>query len=88
MGTGRARKRACKPRPHIFNEEQPQSQKDLHTRIERTLQGDPFEIGYAHEQLGVVLASSGPLREGLKHMHIALTIYEQSELLARNGTGV
>jgi predicted ATPase/DNA-binding SARP family transcriptional activator len=64
-----------------IHEEQRQSQKDLHTRIERTLQGDPFEIGYAHEQLGVVLASSGPLSEGLKHMQIALTIYEQGEML-------
>ncbi len=58
-----------------------QFQKALHTRIERTLQGDPFELGYAHEQLGVALASSGPMSEGLRHMHIALTIYEQSELL-------
>jgi DNA-binding SARP family transcriptional activator len=67
--------------PTDVNEEQRQSPKDLHTRIERTLQGDPFEIGYAHEQLGVVLASSGPLSEGLKHMRIALTIYEQGEML-------
>jgi tetratricopeptide (TPR) repeat protein len=58
-----------------------QFQKVLHTRIERTLQGDPFELGYAHEQLGIALASSGPVGEGLRHMHIALSIYEQSELL-------
>ena len=67
--------------PAHINEEQIQAQKDLHTRIERTLQGDPFDIGYAHEQLGIVLASSGPLREGIKHMHIALAIYEQNERL-------
>ena len=67
--------------PTSINEEQRQAQKDLHTRIERTLQGDPFDIGYAHEQVGIVLASSGPLREGIRHMHIALTIYEQSERL-------
>ena len=58
-----------------------QVQKALYTRIERTLQGDPFELGCAHEQLGVALASSGPMSEGIRHMHIALTIYEQSELL-------
>ncbi len=63
------------------DDDQPQFQKALHTRIERTLQGDPFELGYAHEQFGVALASSGPLSEGLKHIHIALIIYEQSELL-------
>jgi tetratricopeptide (TPR) repeat protein len=56
-------------------------QKALHTRIERTLQGDPFELGNAHEQFGIALASSGPLSEGIRHIHIALTIYEQSELL-------
>ncbi|MBV9258220.1 MAG: tetratricopeptide repeat protein [Ktedonobacteraceae bacterium] len=62
-------------------EGQHQFPKVLYTRLERALQGDPFELGYAHEQFGIALASSGPLSEGLGHMHIALTIYEQSELL-------
>ncbi len=66
---------------HLSDENHYQFQKALHTRIERTLQGDPFELGYAYEQLGIALASSGPMSEGLRHMHIALTIYEQSELL-------
>src|ERR1019366_6210345 len=69
------------PPANAANAHPDDSQKALHTRIERTLQGDPFELGCAHEQLGIALASSGPLSEGIRHIHIALTIYEQSELL-------
>jgi tetratricopeptide (TPR) repeat protein len=61
---------------------QGQPQRALHTRIERTLWGNPFELGYAHEQLGVNLVNSGPLSDALKHLHIALSIYEQCGLLS------
>jgi len=59
-----------------------QSQKELHTRIERTLRGDSSELGNAHDSLGIALASMGPLSEGLKHLHVALTIYEEGEFLS------
>jgi DNA-binding SARP family transcriptional activator/Tfp pilus assembly protein PilF len=59
-----------------------QSHKDLQTRTERALLGDPLEIGDAHEKLGIVAASVGQLSEGIKHMHIALSIYEQRELVS------
>ncbi len=60
---------------------QGQSHKELQTRIERALIGDPLEIGYAHERLGIVAASIGQMSDGLQHMHTALNIYEQSELV-------
>ncbi|GCE12653.1 tetratricopeptide repeat protein [Tengunoibacter tsumagoiensis] len=52
---------------------------NLPTRTERALHGDPWEIGYAHERLGIVAASQGQMNDGLSHLHIALAIYEQSE---------
>ena len=57
--------------------------KDLpSSRIERALIGDPLEIGYAHERLGIVAASLGEVNNALDHLHTALTIYEQSELIS------
>src|SRR6266487_543732 len=61
---------------------QPRAGKGLQTRTERTLAGDPLDIGNAHEQLGIIAASAGSLNDGLRHMHIALAIYEQSELVS------
>ncbi|GAC1463841.1 MAG: AAA family ATPase [Ktedonobacteraceae bacterium] len=52
------------------------------TRIERALRGDPLEIGYAHERLGIVAASLGENDTALKHLHTALAIYEQSEIVS------
>lgn len=52
------------------------------SRIERALIGDPLEIGYAHERLGIVAASLGEVNNALNHLHTALTIYEQSELIS------
>ncbi len=57
------------------------STKEPATRIERALLGDPLEIGYAHERLGIVAASVGQLNEAFQHMQIALQLYEQNELL-------
>jgi DNA-binding SARP family transcriptional activator len=54
----------------------------LQTRTERALLGDPLEIGYAHERLGIVAASVGQLSDALQHMHLALSIFEQSELVS------
>src|SRR5581483_2644049 len=56
--------------------------KALQTRTERALIGDPLEIGYAHERLGIVVASVGQLNEALEHLHITLSIFEQSELVS------
>lgn len=69
---------------NTYNTHNPQAfpPKDLQTRTERALIGDPLEIGYAHERLGIVAASVGQLSEALQHMHIALRIYEQSELVS------
>ncbi len=52
------------------------------TRIERALKGDPLEIGYAHERLGIVAASLGENDAALEHLHTALAIYEQSEFVS------
>ena len=52
------------------------------TRIERALLGDQFEIGYAHERLGIVEASIGRFNEAQANMQVALSIYEQGELVS------
>jgi len=52
------------------------------TRIERALHSDHLEIGYAHERLGIVAASLGEPQLALQHLHTALTIYEQDELVS------
>ncbi len=52
------------------------------TRIERALKGDPLEIGYAHERLGIVAASLGENNLALEHLQTALAIYEQSEFVS------
>jgi predicted ATPase/DNA-binding SARP family transcriptional activator/Tfp pilus assembly protein PilF len=52
------------------------------THTERALNGNPLEIGYAHERLGIVLASIGQPSNALKYMHTALRIYEQGELVS------
>ncbi|GCF09590.1 DUF6788 family protein [Dictyobacter arantiisoli] len=52
------------------------------SRIERALTGNPLEIGYAHERLGIVAASLGEVNSALEHLHTALAIYEQSELIS------
>lgn len=57
------------------------SAKEVRTRTERALVGDPLEVGYAHERLGIVAASLGQLSDALDHMHTALNIYEQNELV-------
>jgi predicted ATPase/DNA-binding SARP family transcriptional activator len=59
-----------------------ETDKALQTRTERALIGDPLEIGYAHERLGIVAASVGQLSEALQHLHITLNIFEQSELVS------
>jgi Predicted ATPase len=51
------------------------------TRIERALAGDPLEIGYAHERLGIVAASLGEINSALEHLHTTLNIYKQNELI-------
>jgi tetratricopeptide (TPR) repeat protein len=56
--------------------------KGLQTRTERAFIGDPLEIGYAHERLGIVVASVGQLNEALQHLQITLSIFEQSELVS------
>ncbi len=58
------------------------SPRELQTRTERTLLGDPLEIGYAHERLGIIAASRSQLNEALTHMRTALTFYEKSELVS------
>jgi tetratricopeptide (TPR) repeat protein len=63
--------------PSAFSSEAAPSYRQPQTRTELALQGDPLDIGYVHEQLGVVAASVGHLSDALTHMHTALTIYEQ-----------
>jgi len=58
------------------------SPRELQTRTERALLGDPLEIGYAHERLGIIAASLSQLNEALTHMRTALTFYEKSELVS------
>jgi tetratricopeptide (TPR) repeat protein len=51
------------------------------TRTERAIVGDPLEVGRAHELLGIIAASVGQLTDALNHMYIALSIFEQHDLV-------
>jgi len=51
------------------------------TRTERAIHGDPWEIGHAHERLGVIAATVGQRTEALKHLNTALAIYEEHGLV-------
>lgn len=52
------------------------------TRTERALHGNPLEIGYAHERLGIVAASVGQFNDALSHLRTALNTYEQGGLVS------
>lgn len=47
------------------------------TRIQRTLAGDPVDIGRTHALIGGIAHSVGNRHEALKHLNTALAIYEQ-----------
>ncbi|HEY0754600.1 MAG TPA: DUF6788 family protein [Ktedonobacteraceae bacterium] len=51
------------------------------THSRRVLLGDPLELGRTHESLGVIAASQGQYAEALQHLHTALTIFENHELV-------
>jgi len=59
-----------------------QTIKGLQTRTERALPGDPADLAYAYEQLGVVEASVGHANEAQRYMRIALREYEQQERIS------
>lgn len=62
-------------------EQQTQPQDTFQTQIERTITGYPLEIGRAHELLGLIAANTGQYGEALDHLHRALTIFEEHDLL-------
>ncbi|HCI82170.1 MAG TPA: hypothetical protein DHW02_21060 [Ktedonobacter sp.] len=47
------------------------------TRIQRTLLGDPADIGRVHRQLGLIMNSQGELSLALTHLQDALALFEQ-----------
>jgi predicted ATPase/DNA-binding SARP family transcriptional activator len=49
------------------------------TRITRTLQGDPIDLGRSHNLLGIVYSTLGQLSEAIKHFQQAMTIFDQFE---------
>ena len=52
------------------------------TRTERALNGDSSYLGQAHELMGIIEASEGHISNALAHLHIALHMYEQQELVS------
>jgi tetratricopeptide (TPR) repeat protein len=49
------------------------------TRIQRTLKGDPVDLGAAHRLLGALAEAEGRLSEALDHLNTALVIFEQAD---------
>jgi tetratricopeptide (TPR) repeat protein len=47
------------------------------TRITRTMQGDPVDLGRVHSSLGIVYITLGQLSKALKHLQEALAINDQ-----------
>lgn len=58
------------------------SRRKIQTRTQRAFSADPVEVGYGHERLGIVEASSGQAKAALEHMHTALRIFQQNELVS------
>jgi tetratricopeptide (TPR) repeat protein len=49
------------------------------TRIQRTLEGDPVDLGVAHRLLGALADAEGRAAEALDHLNAALFIFEQAD---------
>lgn len=49
------------------------------TRIQRTLEGDPVDLGAAHRLLGALDEAEGLLSDALNHLNTALVIFEQAD---------
>lgn len=47
------------------------------TRIQRTLEGDPVDLGRTYRLLGALAAAVGKLTEALIHLNTALALYER-----------
>lgn len=54
----------------------------LMTSTRRSLLGDPLELSAAHESLGIVTASLGQYNRALQHVHTALAILEEHNLVS------
>ncbi len=63
----------------LFEGVQPQPASDVAnlTRIRSTLLGDPVDVGRAHALLGALAYNLGQHDESLRHLNMALVIYEQ-----------
>src|SRR5438105_2446401 len=59
--------------PHVV----PRSSSAPLTRVERTLEGDPVNLGRTYALLGMLDYNVGQLTDSLAHLNIALTLYEQ-----------
>ncbi|HEX6477264.1 MAG TPA: tetratricopeptide repeat protein [Ktedonobacteraceae bacterium] len=57
------------------------SNADLETRTARSVTGDPLELGRVHEIIGITEFTVGEYAEALKHLNIALTIFERYDLV-------
>jgi len=68
---------ACLTRSSETQIEPPVTPANRQTRTLRTLQGDPVDLGRAHNSLGIIYTAIGQSGEALKHLHEALAIYEQ-----------
>ena len=59
------------------------SRRDTHpsyeTRLQRTLVGDPVDVGRAHVLLGLIANGAGKATEAATHLHNALSMYEQGD---------
>src|SRR5438270_12271542 len=60
----------------------PSTASRFQTRTEQAMMGNPWEVGHAHERLGVIAFNIGQPAEALKHLNIALAIYTQHDLVA------
>ncbi|TMC17827.1 MAG: tetratricopeptide repeat protein, partial [Chloroflexi bacterium] len=49
------------------------------TRIQRTMEGDPVDLGGAYRLLGAFSDAEGHSSEALEHLNTALVIYEQAD---------
>lgn len=73
----RAAYEALKLFEEAHSQQQSTNTAPLSTRVQRTLQGDPVDLGRIHRLLAAIEATVGKTAEAITHLHTALAIFEQ-----------
>lgn len=60
----------------MFSQQHAERSASPMTRLQRTLQGDPVDLGRMHKLLAAIATAVGQSTDAMNHLHTALTIFE------------